>query len=445
MRQSSSAYSNARLFLENILSAQTTSDGARLPSLRELARLANVSHPTMRNAIRSMECEGRLHCRHGYGISVGPACAYSAPAAVTQRPLQWEVLYSKIVADILDGAFRDSLHLPSLKDLTLYYQVGYHTLQKALEALTKGNVLIFQKRRYCIQKYRGKIPNGRIALIIGADMGVYLNIPFYRQRMYNFLHALEKECGRLHISLRKETYDGGTISLGARLNDAQGFILWATEETKRNYEQLLSFLLQFQKPICGFDEIGDVALPDSLSAARYHYLFYLDDRKAGFQTGKFLLEMGHRHIAFFTRFSEALWVRRRIEGIRHAFQSAGYGSGVENYYTGESAEFDKALESRGISAWVFSDDEYAVRYALPYFKQKGIRIPEDLSIVVFNDTIDALYYDLSSYDFDIQGMAHIMLHLIFFAPSYRKKASIEHKIRLEGSLVVRNSVRIIEA
>lgn len=61
-----------------VLEARTLSPGDRLPSERELAATLKVSRPSVREAVRSLQAEGRLVVKHGQGVFVAEATAQRA-------------------------------------------------------------------------------------------------------------------------------------------------------------------------------------------------------------------------------------------------------------------------------------------------------------------------------------------------------------------------------
>ena len=63
---------NSRIRLEILryMSAHQLAPGDRLPSERELAATLRVSRPSLREAIRSLQAEGRLLVRHGQGVFI---------------------------------------------------------------------------------------------------------------------------------------------------------------------------------------------------------------------------------------------------------------------------------------------------------------------------------------------------------------------------------------
>lgn len=63
---------NSRIRQEilRVVAEQQLSPGDRLPSERELAAALQVSRPSVREAVRSLEAEGRLVVRHGQGVFI---------------------------------------------------------------------------------------------------------------------------------------------------------------------------------------------------------------------------------------------------------------------------------------------------------------------------------------------------------------------------------------
>ena len=66
-----------------LITAEDLKPGERLPSERDLAALLKVSRPSVREAVKSLEAQGRLHVRHGQGVFVAtPASAKNLRAAL---------------------------------------------------------------------------------------------------------------------------------------------------------------------------------------------------------------------------------------------------------------------------------------------------------------------------------------------------------------------------
>lgn len=58
--------------VEGLIEARRLEPGDRLPPERELAQLLNVSRPSLREALKTLEARGRVRIRHGVGVWVQP-------------------------------------------------------------------------------------------------------------------------------------------------------------------------------------------------------------------------------------------------------------------------------------------------------------------------------------------------------------------------------------
>lgn len=99
--------------------------------------------------------------------------------------------------------------------------------------------------------------------------------------------------------------------------------------------------------------------------------------------------------------------------------------------------FEKALRDRHITAWLMAND-FAATLALDYCKDKKIRVPEDISIMAFDNTLDAMEYQLTTYDFNNNGIVTTMLRYIL-APSTIPADLHDRFVEVEGTIVVRRS------
>jgi GntR family transcriptional repressor for pyruvate dehydrogenase complex len=89
-----------------VLTERHLQPGDRLPSERELAALLEVSRPSVREAIRTLEAEGRLDVRHGQGVFVAEPHAQR----MLRRSLQeWGDDLSQLFA------MREVLEVPAAK------------------------------------------------------------------------------------------------------------------------------------------------------------------------------------------------------------------------------------------------------------------------------------------------------------------------------------------
>jgi Periplasmic binding protein-like domain/Bacterial regulatory proteins, gntR family len=218
--------------------------------------------------------------------------------------------------------------------------------------------------------------------------------------------------------------------------------------------------------------------------------------------GRYLLNLGHTDIAFISPFHKALWSQQRLKGIRELYRDAGYVNNVhpfvldryafqwdylqkdldnpediqaliagynkwQNYAdtkftrkfghysytifkylsewncaTGEIYHrmiplFRRALENGRITAWVMAND-YTATLALDFLKKNSVRVPEKLSVISFDNTLDAMENQLTSYDFNLNGIVSIMLRYAL-RPSSVASPSGKIAVEAEGAIIERRS------
>jgi DNA-binding LacI/PurR family transcriptional regulator/DNA-binding transcriptional regulator YhcF (GntR family) len=96
--------------------------------------------------------------------------------------------------------------------------------------------------------------------------------------------------------------------------------------------------------------------------------------------------------------------------------------------------FQKALGNRNITAWVCSHDEHVLGVQA-FLKQQGKRIPQDISIVSFGNSIRTFENNITSYDFGMQTIAHRMLRYVLHPSGENGRGPTE----IEGALIERGS------
>jgi LacI family transcriptional regulator len=124
----------------------------------------------------------------------------------------------------------------------------------------------------------------------------------------------------------------------------------------------------------------------------------IDEQGASYTATQHLLKLGHKRIAYLTGPSTAPWVHERFEGYRRALREAGLdvddklvfqaGSTIED---GTKAALQMLNESCGATAVQTVNDLVAIGCADALFA-KGLRIPEDISLVGFGNILTAEYF-----------------------------------------------------
>ena len=140
----------------------------------------------------------------------------------------------------------------------------------------------------------------------------------------------------------------------------------------------------------------DVRLAKTLALRAPLYSVSVDDYDGARQAVRHLLDLGHRRIGYLGAFNRPLSNRRRLDGYRDALAQAGqpvdpcltiFASAEHRYHSDDLNDGQELLLSLlgcGVSAVFCYNDMIAIG-ALLACRQGGIAVPQQLSIVGFDD------------------------------------------------------------
>lgn len=174
----------------------------------------------------------------------------------------------------------------------------------------------------------------------------------------------------------------------------------------------------------------------------------LNDEKGSYEAVSFLIGKGHRRIGFLT--DNRVGVdKERFWGYRRALRDAGIEYSDRNFIlikpnSGEGWANTEELctKMREFTAVFCCSDLYAV-IMMSELKERGVRIPEDLSVVGFDDNLYSRICTpkLTTIHQDAAEKGRVAAQTLIGLIQGRKPQ--EREIRLETSLVIRDTVREI--
>jgi LacI family transcriptional regulator len=133
-----------------------------------------------------------------------------------------------------------------------------------------------------------------------------------------------------------------------------------------------------------------VILDEDVEGARGPKIF-CDNEQGGYLAGRRLAEAGHRRIAFVGGPEHMMSTRARLAGCRRALAESATGAEITAplfgaYSTEHGQRAAEELMRRGddATAVFVTSDEIAIG-ALEAFAREGVRIPEQLSVIGFDD------------------------------------------------------------
>jgi len=172
----------------------------------------------------------------------------------------------------------------------------------------------------------------------------------------------------------------------------------------------------------------------------------LNNEMGGYLATKHIIEQGHKNIAYITGPQFKADASDRLTGHKRALQEYGIHFNEQLYFEGD---FKESCGNDGLKqfintklpfdALVCANDEIASG-AMKYAREHGFKLPEDLSIIGFDNVIFAsyLYPKLTTIDNPVNEMGKMAAKLVLKNVYQNKAFEIQHIF--EPNLVVRDSV-----
>ncbi len=173
---------------------------------------------------------------------------------------------------------------------------------------------------------------------------------------------------------------------------------------------------------------------------------YIDEELAAYKMTDYLIAKGHKKIGFIIGDPEHACSALRETGYRRAMAAAGLtvedrflAQGYFNFPSGRDAAQTLMQGAPDLTAVFASNDEMAAG-AVDYLSNAGVRVPDDLSVVGFDDDIAASMMSptLTTVRQPIEDMARQAHALICNPGDYQK---IQHRFSVD--IVERQSVRAV--
>jgi LacI family transcriptional regulator len=148
----------------------------------------------------------------------------------------------------------------------------------------------------------------------------------------------------------------------------------------------LRSIIEARVPFVAVDrELGDLRVDQVL----------IDNEQGGYLAGEYLARLGHRRIGFISGPMHLSLSRQRLVGFQRALAEAGLDLPDEAILEGHFHYADgvngmrQLLDRRlGLTAVFAANDQMAIG-ALSYIQRAGLRVPQDVSIVGYDDIPEA--------------------------------------------------------
>jgi DNA-binding LacI/PurR family transcriptional regulator len=123
-----------------------------------------------------------------------------------------------------------------------------------------------------------------------------------------------------------------------------------------------------------------------------HDVVYADNIQGSYEAVKYLIELGHTRIAHITINPESIIVRERIEGYKKALEDAKIPFDenlLKIFYdqVNEETAINELFSLPNPPTAIFAFSDFMAIQIMKILIKRGIRIPQDISIVGFDDTL----------------------------------------------------------
>ena len=203
-------------------------------------------------------------------------------------------------------------------------------------------------------------------------------------------------------------------------------------------------------PVAGeFNIDAPIVSIDPLASNPNYPAVHATNYQGAMEAMAYLLGLGHRRIGFISGRAELESSNRRLKGYREALEKAGIpiderliASGDYTTVTGISGARELLALENPPTAIFASNDQMAMG-VFQVAEELGIRIPEDLSVIGFDNITESKYMGLTTVDQFISEMGYVATHMLIKIINGVQLDEQTYQMRTQ--LVIRNSCREVVA
>ena len=464
-----------------------------LPSIRTLAATVGASVYTTWKVVDRLRAEKLLAPRRA-----------QSRKPTTGQPL-WRCVADRVEHDVTQGAFAKGTPLPSLKELQARYDVSYPTIRKALELVRSRGSIEKGMGGYFVPR---PVVSGRHFRVILLRYSADGRTPVWGAHDEEFIRLLEMRCANARLRIEQLGYvveddrvrfislQTGKPRMIGNTETLLGIMIIVVNQASA-HRSVFSALATTGRPVSILDAIGGWYGSMNMPRNLHHRLISLVGKAPGRNMGRYLLEQGHRDIAFFSPLYAEQWARDRFSELKEIFHDEARGRmvhlfaihdhvriwsylpaaarrvRVENLVrscnrwlqraprefsfvmapllhtaAGEQCAkgeiylqliplFEKALRRSTLSAWVFDGDMFALM-ALDFLRKRGVGVPGKIALLSFQDSREALQARVTACSFNLTAAAEAMLDFSLHPTAYRWKRR-GRVLDIDGTVIRRDT------
>lgn len=356
---------------------------------------------------------------------------------------KYETLYHYLKNEIVNGHFQYGDQIPPENDLAAQFSFSRFTVRRAIDLLTNEGLL---EKRHGSGTYV-KAVNQHLGQtgVIGV-ITTYLDDYIFPSIIQGIDTVLTQHGFSLNLGITGNKTQKETACLRAILaQNVDGLIIEGTKSALINPN--IALLETFHSR-----GIPTVFINGNYSDYKSSCVL-MNDELSGQVVTQYLIENGHKKIGGIFK-SDDIQGHRRYHGMEKAMLSKGLSIEEDTllWYTTESIEqifstdYERLFLRRfqNCTALICYNDQIAVR-AIRFFEQNGIHIPEDISVVGFDNSelCEVSDVKLTSVTHARSAMGEAAANMLLELMSQDQTSAETKKRILPSTLVQRDSVRTL--
>lgn len=196
-----------------------------------------------------------------------------------------------------------------------------------------------------------------------------------------------------------------------------------------------------------FPTSAPIVIIDPVNESPHYPVVISTNRDGALQVMKYLTGLGHRRIGFINGRPDLVSIGRRLRGYIDGLAAAGIAIDEQLIEAGDStAETAAACTRRLLSlpeppTAIFAASDLTATGVYQAAREAGVRIPEDLSVVGFDNLQDGTSHDppLTTVDQFVSDMGYIATEMIVKLIQGKPLSTNLHKVQTD--LIIRESCR----
>lgn len=199
-------------------------------------------------------------------------------------------------------------------------------------------------------------------------------------------------------------------------------------------------------PVAGeFNIDAPIVSIDPLASNPNYPAVHATNYQGAMDAMEYLIGLGHRRIGFISGRAELESSNRRLKGYREALEKANIRTDESLIASGDYTTATGVTGTRQLLALekpptaIFASNDQMAMGVYQVAEELGLRIPDDLSVIGFDNITESKYMGLTTVDQFISEMGYVATHMLI---KIINGVPLENQTyRMQTRLVIRNSCR----